>query len=103
MAVPFQYPSENVSNIIDFINYANYLTNGVMGIVFLIIIAVISFVVSKGFSNEKAFGFSGFLTLITAILFRFMGLINDAVMYIVVVVVVAVIVLMWNTRKQEEV
>lgn len=107
MAVPFPYPPENITGIVDLINYAADLVNtnspigGIFGLGILITIAVVSFIISKSFSSEKAFAFSGFLTLLSAILMRFLGWISDGIMYAVVIAFTAIVIWLWSSRQQE--
>jgi len=104
----FPAPPENLTGVVGLLNHVADLVNtnspipGFFGIGLLIVIAVVSFISAKTFSSEKAFAFSGFLTMLSAILLRFMNLINDAVMYIVVIAFAAIVIWLWNSRQQEE-
>lgn len=101
--IPFDYPPENMTSILDLFSHANVLTNGVLGIGILVVIAVISIIATKSLSTEKSFGFAGFLTLIVAILLRFMDLINDSVLYIVIIAFVGCMIWLFTSREQETV
>jgi len=101
MAVPFAYPPENMTGVLSLFSHANDLTGGFLGIGILIVIAVISIISTKSFSSEKSFGFSAFLSLIVAILLRFMNLISDSVLYIVIIAFVGVLIWLFTTREQE--
>jgi hypothetical protein len=98
MAVPFSYPPENMTSILDLFSHANTLTDGFLGVGILIAIAIIAFITTKAFSTEKAFGFSGFLSLLVAILLRFMGLINNTVLYITIIAFVGIMIWVYNIR-----
>ena len=102
MAV-FSYPPENMTGIIDFLTYTNYLTNGFLGAGFLIIIFFVSFLSTKIYSYERAFGFSSFLTMISAVLLRFLNLINDWILALSVILLVFSIILLTRERSVENV
>jgi hypothetical protein len=97
----FPNPPENMTTAVDLFSHANSLLGGFLGVGILIAVAVISFIGAKTASSEKAFGFSGFLTLLVAILLRFMQMINDMVMYIVVVAFAGIVLWLWFSRQQE--
>jgi len=107
MAVPFEYPPDNMTGIVDMLNHVANLVNtnstigGFFGVGILIVIAVVSFMITKTVSSEKAFVFSGFITLISAILLRFMNLISDGIMYVVVILFAGIVVWLWMSRQQE--
>lgn len=103
MAVPFPWPGENMTSVFSLLNYANVLTDNFLGTGILITIAVISIIVSKSFSSDKAFGFAGFLCLIVAILLRFMSLISDMVLYITIIAFIAIMIWIYSIREQETV
>ena len=102
MAV-FSYPPENMTGIIDFLTYTNYLTDGFLGAGFLIIIFMVSFLSTKTFTYERAFAFSSFLTMISAILLRFMSLINDWILSLTVILLVFSVILLMRERSVERV
>ena len=97
----FPYPPENMTGIMDFLTYTNSLTNGFLGAGFLIIIFMVSFLSTKTFSYERAFGFSSFLTMISAILLRFLNLINDWILALTVILLVFSIILLTKERSVE--
>ena len=107
MAVPFPYPSENITGITGLINHVanlvdtNSTIGGFFGIGLLIVIAAVSFISAKVVSTDKAFAFAGFLTLLSAILFRFMNLISDGIMYAVIIAFTAIVIWLWSSRQQE--
>ena len=103
MAVPFPYPGDNMTSVFDLMSHANVLTDNFLGTGILIAIAIIAFITTKQFSSDKAFGFAGFLSLLVAILLRFMNLINDAVLYITIVAFVGVLIWLYSMREQETV
>jgi len=103
MPQPFPMPSDNMTGIFDLFGYANTLTDGFLGTGILIAVAVVAFLTTKMFSTEKAFGFAGFLSLLVAILLRFMDLISDTVLYITIIAFVGILVWLYSMREQETV
>jgi uncharacterized membrane protein len=107
MADIFPSVPDNMTGVFDLVNHAANLINsspvfpGFFGVGILILIAVVSFIISKTFSSEKALTFSGFLTLLSAILLRFMGLISDGVLYTVVIFFTVIVIWLWKTRQEE--
>jgi hypothetical protein len=107
MSNPFPDVPNNITGISDLINHASNLVNtnspisGFFGIGILIVIAVVSFISAKTFSSEKAFAFSGFLTVISAIILRFMGLISDGIMYVAVIAFTSIVIWLWASRQQD--
>jgi hypothetical protein len=107
MANPFPDVPSNITGITDLIAHASNLVNtnstigGFFGVGILIAIAVVSFISAKTFSSEKAFSFSGFLTLLSAIILRFMGLISDGIMYFVVIAFTGIVIWLWSSRQQD--
>ena len=99
----FTFPDNNVSGIIEFLNYTNSTTGGFLGIGILIIIGFVSFFATKSYTSERAMAFAGFITLISAILMRFIGLINDQTMFIVIVLFVLSVIFLMRERDIEEV
>lgn len=57
--------------------YVNYLTNGVLGIAILLIVGFISFISTKNYSWDRSLAFTSFITMIVAIMLRFLDLIGD--------------------------
>ena len=102
----FIYPSNNITGIVTFLQYVNTLTvvggTGFLGVGMLIIIGFVSFLATKAYSFERALGFSAFLTLISAILLRFLELINDAILFLVVVIFIGSVILLMRERGVEE-
>jgi len=98
----FSYPPENITGITGLVDYANSMTEGFLGITILIVIAVVSFIAAKT-TGEKAWGFSAFLTLLSAIMLRYMHIINNAILFIVIFMFVAVSVWIWRMREEETV
>jgi len=101
MAVAYGYPPENMTGIIGFLQYVNSMTGGFLGLGFLIIIFMVSFLSTKSFTYERAFGFSAFLTMVSAVLLRFMSLINDTILAIFVVILVVAIIFLMKERSSE--
>jgi len=106
MAVPFAYPSNNMTGIVTFLQYVNTLTEiggtGFLGAGMLIIIGFVSFLATKAYSFERALGFSAFLTLISAIFLRFLNLINDVILFLIIVIFIVALVLLIRERNVEE-
>ncbi len=106
MAVPFDYPSNNITGIVAFLQYVNTLTEiggtGFLGAGMLIIIGFVAFLATKAYSFDRALGFSAFLTLISAVFLRFLNLINDVVLFLVIVLFVGSVILLIRERNVEE-
>jgi len=106
MAVPFPYPDNNITGIVTFLQHVNSMTvvggTSFLGVGILIIIGFVSFLSTKAYSSDKALGFAGFLTLISAILLRFMELINDSVLIITVIIFIASVIFLMRERGIEE-
>lgn len=105
--VVFPSPDNNISiGLVGLLQYANDMTKGdgetgIFGIAILIVVAFVTFLSTKGYSYDRALGFTGFLCLIVAILLRFLNLINDAVMIITLVLFVGVIIVLMFERNRE--
>ena len=106
MAVPFPYPDNNLSSLFGFMQYANTLVSpdgfAWLGVMILVIVYFVSFLSTKNFSTERAFGFSTFLGFIVALLLRFLGLINDNIFAISVILLVISIIMLMRERNVEE-
>jgi len=109
MAVPFAYPDNNITGVVSFLQYVNDLTasptvgdTGFLGVIMLIIIGFVAFLSTKAYSFDRAFGFAGFITLITAIFLRFLNLINDIIFFFVIVMFLGSVVLLLRERNVEE-
>jgi hypothetical protein len=99
MAV-FNY-SENITGIFEFIQVTNIFVGGMLGMGMLIVIFMVSFLSTKNFSYDKAFGFSAFLTLISAIFLRYMDLISDAILTICIIATIGAGLLLMKERSVE--
>jgi len=97
----FPYPPENMTGIMDFIDYTNSMTGGFLGAGFLIIIFFVSFLSTKSYSYERAFAFASFLSMISAILLRFLNLINDWILALSVISLVLSIIFLMKERSVE--
>jgi len=102
----FNSPDNNITGLVSLMKYANELTKGdgetgIFGVAILIVVAFVTFLSTKGFSNDKALGFTGFLCLIVAIFLRFLSLINDAVMIGVLVAFIGVLIYLVSERNRE--
>ena len=107
MAQPFPTPDNNMSvGLVGLLQYANDLTKGdgetgIFGIAILILVAFVTFLSTKGYSADRALGYTGFLCLVVAILLRFLSLINDTVMVIVLISFVGIIIFLMSERNKE--
>jgi hypothetical protein len=107
MANIFPTPDNNITGIMGLFQYVNTLTKGdsetgLLGIMILIMVGFVTFLSTKGYSVDRAFGYTGFLLLIVAILLRFLNLINDAVMIIVFVLFIGSLIFLIRERNSEE-
>jgi len=100
MATPYAYPS-NITGIMDLFHYVDYLVSGFLGVAILIIIGMVSFLSTKIYSYEKALGFSSFLILLTAILLRFMDLINNGVLIFCIILFFGAVIALYREREIE--
>jgi len=87
-AMVFAAP-HNATTLQGMLGYINSLTDvgqgPILGIILLLAIGAITFLLTKGFGNEKAFGTTGLIVGILGIFLRMMSLISDYVMYIGIV------------------
>ena len=107
MVIPFDSPDNNITGLVGLFQYVNTLTKGdsetgLLGIAILIMVAFVTFLSTKGYSADRAFGYTSFLCLIVAILLRFIGLINDAVMIIVLILFIGGLIFLIRERNSEE-
>jgi len=102
MVAPFKYPGNEISGFVSFLQYINTeLTNGYFGIGILIVIGFVSFLATKAYSTDRSLGFASFLTVISAVLLRFMSLINDTVLFIIAALFVISLVYLFKERNVE--
>ena len=87
--------------IVDFMVYTNTLIDGWLGPGMLIMIFFVSFLATKGFTSDRAFGFASFMTLIAAIFLRFLELVNDIALYTAGVIFIAAIIFLQSSRSAE--
>ncbi len=101
----FEQP-ENITSMLSFLKYVSTLTEvgGVpfLGIGMLLAIGFVSFLVTKAYTFERAAGFASFITLMSAILLRFMNLINDVILFFVAVLFVGSVIMLMRERNVEE-
>jgi len=95
-------PSNNITGILTFLQYVNTLVEGFLGISFLIMIGMVSFLSTKVYTYERALAFSTFLTMICAILLRFIGLVNDATMTFCIIAFIGAVLLLMRERGAEK-
>jgi uncharacterized membrane protein len=72
--------SSAYAGLTEIFNYVNYLTNGALGVSILLVVGIITFISTKNYSWDRSFAFSSFITLIVAILLRFLTLIGDVLL-----------------------
>jgi len=101
MATPFPYPGESILGIVSFLQYVNELCQGYLGVGILIIIGFVGFLTTKNYTTDRALSFSTFLTLISAILLRFLSLINDSVLLIVIIIFIISVIYLIRERNVE--
>lgn len=101
MTVYFRYPDNNITGIVSLMQYSNELTSGLLGVGFLIIIGFVAFISTKRYGTEESFGFAGFITMISAILLRFLDMISDDVLLIVVVLFILSVIGLMRKRNVE--
>ena len=91
----------NITGFVDFFNYINYVTEGMFGVFFLVAIAVVSFLVQKAYTTERALLSTMFLTTIIAVLMRFVDLISDGVLAFCVLVLGFAVIYAFMERSNE--
>ena len=96
------YPNESIQGMVGFMQYTNTLVNGWLGPGMLIMIGLVSFLATKNFTTDRAFGFASFITMIAALFLRFMDLINDGILYMVAVIFIASLIFLMRERDTEE-
>lgn len=102
MALPFEWPSNNITGFVDFVNYVNHeMTSGFLGIAWLVAIFMVAFLSTSRYSVDRALGFSSFITMVSAIFLRTLGMINNTVLFITVVAMVGSILFLWKSRSEE--
>lgn len=102
MAAPFNYPNNSIQGIITFMQATNEMVGGLLGVGMLIMIGFVAFFSTKHYSTDRALGFSLFLTLISAIFLRFLGLINDAILFLVIILFIGAVIFLIRERGTEE-
>jgi len=84
----FPNPVFSEGMIIDLFNYADQVTYGGLGITMIILLFGIIFLMAKSFGTERAFTAASFITAICGVLFRFMFMKNDYVVYVSIILFV---------------
>lgn len=93
--VTFSYPNNNITGVVDFIKYVNNeFTGGFLGVAWLVIIFGVGFLSTSRYGSTKAMGFAAFLTMVSAILLRFMQMINDVVLFVTVTGFIGILILL---------
>ena len=93
----FEYPT-NLTDMgfVSLFTYANSVTEGFFGLLVLITIFFVFFLSTKPFyTTPKSLGFASFATLISGIIFRILGLVNDPVLIGTILVCASGLVWMW--------
>ena len=75
----FSYPV-NVTGVFSLVQYANSVSEGWFVSLILLGLFVILFISFKGYSTERAFGASSFITMLLTILAGSIGLVSSAFM-----------------------
>jgi len=101
MAIPFPYPDNSIIGFVAFLQYVNLLCKGLLGAGMLIIIGFVAFFATKDYTTDRAFGFASFITLISAILLRFIDLINDGILLLVIVLFIGSLIYLIKQRNTE--
>jgi len=101
MPRPFPYPGD-MNTTIDFISLANAYTDGFLGTGILIIIGFVAFFSTKAYSTDRAFGFAAFMTLLSAILLRFLDMISDTILLITFSMFILAVVFLIRERSVNE-
>lgn len=102
MAYIFPLPSNDITGILTFLQYVNTLVEGFLGVAFLIMVGMVSFLSTKVYTYERALAFSAFLTMICAILLRFIGLVNDYTMAFCIIIFIGALLLLMRERGAEK-
>ena len=98
---PFPYTGD-MNSTIDLLSLVNAYTKGQLGLGILIIIGFVSFFSTKAYSTDRAFGFAAFMTLLSAILLRFMDMISDGILFLTIAMFVLAIVFLIRERSVNE-
>ena len=71
------WPYSNITNLVDWSVYANDLTGGYFGVFILVGLFVVSFAVGQQLGFKRSILGSTFLTFITSVILRSMGVLAD--------------------------
>lgn len=96
----YPYP-ENVTNLTGLLVYSNTVTSGWFVSLILLAIFSVAFFGLKVYSTHRAFASAGFITLITAIITRIMGLIPNLILITSIVICAVGVLWLWFAEKQE--
>lgn len=99
--LPFNYPGNETSGLVQLFQLVNDYTQGYLGVAIIIIVAFVSFLSTKDYSTDRAFGFASFLTLITSLFLRFLNLINDMVFFITILLFILSAIYLMRERNVE--
>lgn len=75
----YAYPT-NMTNVTGILSYISTVTNGWFGTMIAFAIFCVTFFALKIYSTSRAFAGASFITLITIIFFRVLGLVGDLVL-----------------------
>ena len=101
MPIPFDYPTNAIIGLVPFLQYVNTLCKGLLGAGLLIIIGFVAFFTTKNYTTDRALGYASFITLISAILLRFIELINDGILLLVIVIFIGSLIYLIRQRNVE--
>ena len=94
MTVNYTMPT-NITSITDWMQWGNVITGNWYGIVLIVMIFVITYISLKDYPNKRAFAAAAFITGITTVLLRFIGLVDTWTLSVVIAMnMVGIIVLL---------
>jgi len=101
VTLPFNYPTNALHGFVAFLQYVNTLCLEWLGAGMLLIIGFVAFFATKDYTTDRALGFASFITLISAILLRFISLIDDGILLLVIVVFIGSLIYLITQRNRE--
>jgi len=94
----FPNPIYSEGFLVDSFNYIDKVTYGGLGIVLLVVIFAILFLMMNAFGTDRAFATSSFITCFFGILFRFLFMKNDYVVYVSIILFVISLFILKNSN-----
>lgn len=70
---------ENITRIFEFIKWENSITNFMLGNMIVFMIFIVFFIALKRFPTKSAFAAASFISMITAIFLRVLGIVHPLV------------------------